>query len=233
MATIDLAEFHQPPRPDLADREHTVLALAIVASLCLHLVASIIGAGHTVEPLHKAASPKPATPRQLDVELVPPIPGLPATRAEKPAEEKLPPVDKALVKSLLTNAGRTLLTCRDCRLAGADFKGAYLRLGSFQRADMRKAKFTGADLTGAKFAGANFRLIEYVRGLKLRNVDARHAIFRYAVLRGVDFTGADLSGADFTRALGLTNEHLARACGDDRTRLPPGLVIPRCASPDR
>ena len=187
-------------------------------------------------------------PRQLDVELVPPIPGLPATRAEKPAEEKLPPVDKALVKSLLTNAGRTLLTCRDCRLAGADFKGAYLRLGSFQRADMRKAKFAGADLTGARFdaawledadlsgaklAGANFRLIEYVRGLKLRNVDARHAIFRYAFLRGVDFTGADLSGADFTRALGLTNEQLARACGDDRTRLPPGLVIPRCASPDR
>jgi uncharacterized protein YjbI with pentapeptide repeats len=50
-----------------------------------------------------------------------------------------------------------------------------------------------------------------------------------AVLTGATLRGADLSGADFTRAVGLTDEQLSRACGDDKTILPPGLSIPGCS----
>jgi hypothetical protein len=76
--------------------------------------------------------------------------------------------------------------------------------------------------------GADLRLIEYVKGLKFRDVDATGAIFRYAHLRDVDFSGANLSGADFFRAVGLSTEQLAFACGDDKTRLPEGVMIARC-----
>ncbi len=75
-------------------------------------------------------------------------------------------------------SGRTLLICRGCTLAGADFNKAYFRLASLQGADMRQAK---------------------------------------------------LAGADFFRAVGLSTERLAFACGDDKTRLPEGGTIPRCA----
>jgi len=88
---------------------------------------------------------------------------------------------------------------------------------------------SGADFTGANLSGANLRMLEYVKGTKFTNVNARNAIFRHAYLTRVDFTGADLSGADFTRSKGLTNEQLARACGDDKTILPPGLTIPDCS----
>jgi uncharacterized protein YjbI with pentapeptide repeats len=91
---------------------------------------------------------------------------------------------------------------------------------------------TDTDFTGAKLVGANFRVVEMVKGLTLRDADARGAIFRHAFLRGLDFRGANLSGADFTRAYGLTNEQLALACGDEKTRLPDDLHIPMCKTED-
>lgn len=112
--------------------------------------------------------------------------------------------------------------------AGIDLTGADLRGADLSHTRLDAALVEGADFTGAKLVGANLRLIEYVKGLKLRDVDATGAIFRYAFLRGVDFMGANLSGADFTRAWGLSNEQLALACGDEKTKLPEGLVIPKC-----
>ncbi|MGB3811445.1 MAG: pentapeptide repeat-containing protein [Parvibaculum sp.] len=254
----------------------------IIFSICLHVLLSLIGA-------YRFAEPPPAYQRARDLphinaELVPPQPQAAEAigEAQKAAEAKLPPVDAKLVNSMIADAGKTLLACRNCTLAGANFNKAYLRLASLQDADLRKAQLTRADLTGtrlaranlegadlshanaagidltganlkgadlsharldaalvenadftgAKLVGANLRLIEYVKGVKFRDVDATGAIFRYASLRGVDFRGANLSGADFTRAWGLSNEQLALACGDDKTRLPDGLVIPTCRKAD-
>lgn len=253
----------------------------VILSICFHLILSLIGAYRFAEP----PPPYQRAPRDLPVinaELVPPTPqpseqiGAAQTMAE--SEQKLPPVDAKLVNAMRADSGKTLLACRDCTLAGANFDKAYLRLASFQGADLRKANLSHADLTGtrlsganlegaqvthsnaagvdltganlkgadlshtrldaalvenadftgAKLVGANLRLIEYVKGVKFRNVDATGAIFRYASLRGVDFRGANLSGADFTRARGLSNEQLAMACGDKETKLPEGLVIPMC-----
>lgn len=250
----------------------------VVFSVCLHVLLTLIGAYRFAEPppQWQRARDLPA----IDAELVPPQPQTAEAIGEamKKAEEQLPAVDAKLVNSLKADAFKTLLACRGCTLAGANFNGSYLRLASLQHADLRKAQLAGAELTGtllayadleganlkganaagvdlrganlkgadlsharldaamltdtdftgAKLVGANFRVVELVKGLKFRDTDLTGAIFRYAFLRGVDFRGANLSGADFTRAFGLSNEQLALACGDEKTKLPEGLTIPMC-----
>ncbi|MDZ4380199.1 MAG: pentapeptide repeat-containing protein [Parvibaculum sp.] len=113
-------------------------------------------------------------------------------------------------------------------MAGAVLTGATLRGADLSNTRLDAVRMSGADFTGANLSGANLRMLEYVKGTKFTNVNARNAIFRHAYLGRVDFTGADLSGADFTRSVGLTNEQLGRACGDGTTILPPGLSIPAC-----
>jgi|GEM_PF-1560257 len=256
------------------------LITAAVLSLCFHLLLTLYGAYRFSEPPPAWKNPRPPLPA-IEAELVPPPPPSPAEaigEALKAAEDKLPPVNEKLVGSMKADAFKTLLTCRGCTLAGANFNGSYLRLASLQGADMRKAHLAGAELSGtlmnganlegadmrgasaaginligaklkgadlsyarldaallfradftdAKLVGTNFRVVEFVKGMSLRNADARKAIFRHAFLGGVDFRGANLSGADFTKAWGLTNEQLALACGDDKTKLPEGLRIPTC-----
>ncbi|HEY4345381.1 MAG TPA: pentapeptide repeat-containing protein [Parvibaculum sp.] len=249
----------------------------VAFSLCLHVLLTLVGAYRFAEPppQWQRARDLPA----IEAELVPPPqPAEAIGEAMKKAEEKLPPVDGKLVSSLKADAFKTLLTCRGCTLAGANFNGSFLRLASLQHADLRKIKLVGAELsgtlltyanlegadmrganaagadmrganlkgadlsyarvdaamlmdtdfTGAKLVGADFRAIELVKGLRFRDADLTDASFRYAFLRGVDFRGANLSGADFTRAFGLSNEQLALACGDEKTKLPDGLKIPMC-----
>ena len=125
------------------------------------------------------------------------------------------------------------------RLEGANFSGANMAGAVLTNADLRGANLAdarldavrvhGANFSGANLQRANLRMLEYVKRLTFAGADARNAIFRHAFLGGVDFSDADLRGADFTRATGLTNAQLARACGDERTILPPGLSIPHCS----
>lgn len=145
-----------------------------------------------------------------------------------------------LTGARLRDADLTGIHLTRAKLAGADFSGSNMAGAVLTNADLRGAKLIdtrldavrvhGADFTGANIQRANFRLLEYVKGLTFAGADARGTIFRHAFLGGVDFAGADLRGADFTRATGLTNAQLARACGDDTTILPPGLSIPRCSA---
>lgn len=119
-------------------------------------------------------------------------------------------------------------------LSGANLSGSDLTRTSFRNAKLQNARLDAArmhyaDFTGADLRGANLRIIEFVNRLSFRDVDAQNAIFHHAHLGSVDLTGANLSGADFTRATGLSNAQLAKACGDEKTILPQGLSIPRCA----
>ncbi|MES1990567.1 MAG: pentapeptide repeat-containing protein [Pseudomonadota bacterium] len=257
----------------------TVITTAIL-SLCFHILLTLYGAQRFSEP--PPAWKNPRVLPNIEAELVPPPPPTPAEaigEAQKAAEDKLPPVNEKLVGAMKADAFKTLLTCRGCTLAGANFDGSYLRLASLQGADLRKVHMAGAELSGtlmnganlegadlrganaaganliganlkradlsyarldaallfnadftdAKLVGTNFRVIEFVKGMTFRNADARKAIFRHAFLGGVDFRGANLQGADFTKAWGLTNEQLALACGDAKTKLPEGLRIPTCS----
>jgi uncharacterized protein YjbI with pentapeptide repeats len=137
-----------------------------------------------------------------------------------------------LTGTLLARANLEGADMYGANAAGVDLRGANLKGADLSYARLDAAMLTDTNFTGAKLVGANFRVVEMVKGLTLRDADARGAIFRHAFLRGVDFRGANLSGADFTRAYGLTNEQLALACGDEKTKLPDDLHIPMCKTED-
>ncbi|MQW75205.1 pentapeptide repeat-containing protein [Nocardioides sp. dk4132] len=88
----------------------------------------------------------------------------------------------------------------------------------------------GASLAGADLVGRD------LRGTDLRGADLRGALLLAARLDGSDLSRADLlgadlrdarlDGADLSGALLLTQPQLDAAAGDERTRLPDGLVRP-------
>ncbi|QDH73393.1 pentapeptide repeat-containing protein [Brevundimonas sp. M20] len=111
--------------------------------------------------------------------------------------------------------------------SGLNLTGARLRQADLSLSVMNRTRFTNADLRdveayGGVFSSSNFS------GANLTN-----ASFVGAYLDGSSFGGATLSGANFSgasleRATGLTQARLNQACGDEATRLPRGLSIPRC-----
>lgn len=122
-------------------------------------------------------------------------------------------------------------------LTGSNLAGSELTRASFRNAILRNTRLDAvrvhnADFTGADLRGANLRILEFVNGLSLKDVDARGARFDHAYLGRVDISGGDFRGANFTRVSGLTNAQLATACGDATTILPEGLRIPDCNKDD-
>jgi uncharacterized protein YjbI with pentapeptide repeats len=95
-------------------------------------------------------------------------------------------------------------------LTGAELRGATLSKGDFGR-----SVFDRADLRDANFMYASLA----------------RASLREARLAGADFSNAylfaaNLEGTDLSAAKGLVQAQLETACGDARTRLPPGLSRP-------
>lgn len=128
-------------------------------------------------------------------------------------------------------------SCPGCNLFQGDFSGlearglnlsgARLRQADLSLSVMNRTRFSNADLRdveayGAVFSGSNFA-----------GADLTHASFVGTYLRGANFSGAklvgtNLSGADLSRATGLTQGQVDRACGDSSTILPGNLRIPAC-----
>lgn len=98
----------------------------------------------------------------------------------------------------------------------ADFRDTKLRNTDFTKAELGRADFRNADLTGSRFTMANLA----------------RARLNGAVLTGpLDFQNAfllltRLDSLDLSAATGLVQEQIDLACGDARTRLPPGLTAP-------
>ena len=108
-------------------------------------------------------------------------------------------------------------SCAGCNLFQGDFSGLSARGLNLNGARLRDVDAYGGVFSGASFAGA----------------DLTNASFVGAYLDGANFQGATLSGANFAgasleRARGLSQARLNQACGDEATRLPPGLRIPHC-----
>jgi uncharacterized protein YjbI with pentapeptide repeats len=106
------------------------------------------------------------------------------------------------------------------------FHLADLTKADLSRADLTQVDFRGADLTAAKFRraileGADFRAgasdEENGRQAMIRTVLAK-ADFRDAKMQNADFRGVDLH-----EAVGLKQEQIDLALGDEKTKLPSGL----------
>jgi uncharacterized protein YjbI with pentapeptide repeats len=113
----------------------------------------------------------------------------------------------------------------DC--VGCDLRGADLSNTCVKDHDLHGADFTGADATLMCMSFADFT------GVSFRGTELSGANLAGAKLEGADLTGAKTSitsflGTDLRHVKGLTQKQLDVACGDNTTRLPPGLTIHRC-----
>jgi uncharacterized protein YjbI with pentapeptide repeats len=112
--------------------------------------------------------------------------------------------------------------CPHCDLAGADLTNTCVKGGNLEGAKFDGARAVLMCMSFADFKGASFR-----------NTDLAGANLAHADVDDADFTGADLSiaslkGTDLSRARGLTQAQLDRACGDAETKAPAGLHVTVC-----
>jgi uncharacterized protein YjbI with pentapeptide repeats len=110
---------------------------------------------------------------------------------------------------------------------GLNLSGARLRQADLSLAVMNRTRFSNADLRdveayGGVFSGSRFS------GADLTNANFVGAHLDGAAFSGANLTGVNFSGASLRGATGLTQGRLDQACGDEATRLPDGLSIPRC-----
>lgn len=129
-------------------------------------------------------------------------------------------------------------SCPKCNLFQADFGGLELKAPDFAGARLRQADLSLSVMAGARLAGADLRDVDgygaVLTGADLSGADLTNASLVGSYLRGADLSGAilkgaNLAGADLTGAKGLAQGRLDQACGDETTRLPPGLSVPPCA----
>ena len=113
----------------------------------------------------------------------------------------------------------------DC--VGCDLKGADLANTCVKEHDLHGADFTGADASLMCMSFADFT------GVSFRGTELSGANMAGAKMDGADLTGAKTSitsflGTDLRNVKGLTQKQMDVACGDTKTKLPPGLKIHTC-----
>jgi uncharacterized protein YjbI with pentapeptide repeats len=113
----------------------------------------------------------------------------------------------------------------DC--VGCDLKGADLANTCVKEHDLHGADFTGANASLMCMSFANFT------GVSFKDADLAGANMAGAKMKGADLTGAKTSitsflGTDLRHVKGLTQAQLDAACGNAKTKLPPGLKIHTC-----
>ena len=144
--------------------------------------------------------------------------------------------------ALAQNAGqiahaRDGASCPRCNLFQADFSNLQLKGRNFAGARLRQADFSASVMNHTDFAGADLRDLNAYGGVfsgaRFAGANMTNASFVGAYLEGADFRGATLTGVNFSgaemdRAVGLSQRQLDGACGDEATRLPPGLTLRPC-----
>ena len=128
-------------------------------------------------------------------------------------------------------------SCAGCNLFQGVFSGLQARGLNLSGARLRQADLSLSVMNRTRFSNADLRDVEAYGGVfsgsSFAGADLTNASFVGAYLDGSNFSGATLSGANFAgasleRATGLSQARLNQACGDEATRLPPGLSIPHC-----
>ncbi|WP_244475171.1 pentapeptide repeat-containing protein [Rhizobium sp. Leaf341] len=112
------------------------------------------------------------------------------------------------------------------KAAGASFAGAELQRTNLTEADLTGADFSKAELSRVNFAKSN------ITGTRFSLANLARAKLTGATFKGpIAFDEAFLyltriEGLDLSAATGLKQEQVALACGDAKTKLPPGLTPP-------
>lgn len=132
----------------------------------------------------------------------------------------------ALAGTVLANAGFREADLSDAQLAEARLDGADFRYASLSAADLSAANLGVAQLRHCDLRLAN------LQGATLRGADLSGAKLRGAKLAGADFKGAILVGcelaeADLSQVDNLTQAQVDKAVCDTKTKLPPGVRLPR------
>jgi uncharacterized protein YjbI with pentapeptide repeats len=126
----------------------------------------------------------------------------------------------------LSNAKLTGAKLQQADLSGAKLQAAELSGADLLLANLSRAKMSNANLSGTNLLAANLRwaMLSQVNlsGAHLWGADLSHAFLSRADLSGANLSSADLSDA----MLGATI--LKDACGDEKTKLPPGYTLPAC-----
>jgi len=113
-------------------------------------------------------------------------------------------------------------------LKGLNLSGARLRQADLSLSVMNRSSFAGADLRDVNAFGGVFSSASFA-GANLTNATFVGTYLQGARFAGATLAGANFAGAEMDRASGLTQAQLNQACGDEATRLPPGLRIPACS----
>lgn len=128
-------------------------------------------------------------------------------------------------------------SCSGCNLFQGDFSGLEARGLNLSGSRLRQADLSLSVMNRTRFSSTDMRDVEAYGGVfsssNFNRADLTNASFVGAYLEGASFSGAALSGTNFsgaqlTRATGLTQSQLNRACGDASTTLPGSLRIPAC-----
>lgn len=135
--------------------------------------------------------------------------------------------DAILVGARLQQGWLKHADLRGANVGGANLGGAILKFADLQGASLPRAYLRGTDLEDANLGAAN-RFAAYLEGANLSGADLSHARLEASSLEAADLTGTSLRGADLREAFGLTQEQLAKACGDDATKLPKGRSVSNC-----
>ena len=88
------------------------------------------------------------------------------------------------------------------------------------------ANLKGADLKGAHLHRANLKGAD-LRGADLREANLKEANLQKALFAGANLQGANLEKANLQEAIALTQEQLEHASGDENTKMPEGLKVPK------
>lgn len=115
-----------------------------------------------------------------------------------------------------------IVDCVGCNLSGADLSNTCVK-----EHDLRGANFDGANATLMCMSFSNFTNASF-RGTELSGANMAGA-----KMDGADLTGAKTSitsflGTDLRKVKGLTQKQLDVACGNAKTKLPPGLHVHTC-----
>jgi uncharacterized protein YjbI with pentapeptide repeats len=127
-----------------------------------------------------------------------------------------------LDKSNFDRADLSNAILSEASLASANFSGAVLKKVNFFEAVLTDVDFSDADLSGANFYQANIVGAEFF-GANLQDADLTGAIIRNADFFKANLRLTRLEGVDLSKASGLFENQIRKACIDNRTKLPEKL----------